>query len=769
MDDGGRGGVQQAGQQRREGGSGVGGGTRRGREWAEEADDAVAGGRSRPVGELGDGLGAELRRGGDVGGVGGEGGGVGGLAEAEVGVEDAEEDGFVGEGFGDERGEGRVGGDDGGVVDGEGGFADDEGIGVVEEFCDNGILETAEGEDEAETDGARIGGHRGGEGGDVVAADKTEHEGVADVFVLVVVRAEGGDECGRGGGVVEFAEGLRGEEFYAGRGIFEGGDEGVGGGGVAGVAENLDRLGADFGVGVAEEGAQRSERGGIFLSELAEGPDGVESGVGRRGRRCGDAGERREAGGTALGEGELGFLADALIGVGEEYGEFGYGGFGPVLRDEFLRCDDEGVFGVLRIADGVDAAAFGFRPTIGPVGSVEAAVGAEFHVGGQRGGEKRLGVGDGVAGTLGFHVVGVDTALRDAAFEVGDEEAAAVAVVETGAGVVGEAGGTVLDVADGGKDVGGGVLGAGLPELFGEPRTVFVDERVLVADAPAAVAALDDMDEALFVALVAIVVAGEEVAVFGKREGLGIAEAAGEHFELGAVRVAAIHGTFVGGVGEGAVGALGVGAAVAVGEIEFAVGAEDEAVKIVAGKIETHAVAAADFLARLGFLFAGEFPDAGDAGEVNAAAAGEDAGGDAVERGVETLGVEGGFGGDAGAVGVFEEADALGLDGKFFDALGPEVAGDGGGLVFEGAVGELVFEGPHVVADIEDAGAVAVGLGDEDAALFVEVEGDGIGEHGLGGPEGGDEAGRELHALERLLALVGGGRDFGGGDARAHF
>ena len=97
------------------------------------------------------------------------------------------------------------------------------------------------------------------------------------------------------------------------------------------------------------------------------------------------------------------------------------------------------------------------------------------------------------------------------------------------------------------------------------------------------------------------------------------------------------------------------------------------------------------------------------------------------------------------------------------------MAGDGGGLVFEGAVGELVFEGPHVVADIEDAGAVAVGLGDEDAALFVEVEGDGVGEHGLGGPEGGDEAGRELHALERLLALVGGGSDLGRGDARAHF
>lgn len=88
-------------------------------------------------------------------------------------------------------------------------------------------------------------------------------------------------------------------------------------------------MGADFGVGIADKFAERIERGGVFRGELAECPDGVEAGVGaagggrapglRRGARrgrAGEGGERGDTGGTALGEGELGFLADALVGVG---------------------------------------------------------------------------------------------------------------------------------------------------------------------------------------------------------------------------------------------------------------------------------------------------------------------------------------------------------------------------------------------------------------------------------------------------------------------
>ena len=55
-------------------------------------------------------------------------------------------------------------------------------------------------------------------------------------------------------------------------------------------------------------------------------------------------------------------------------------------------------------------------------------------------------------------------------------------------------------------------------EMFRKPGAALFQRRKLVADAPAAVAALDHVHEAFFVALVAVVVAGEQIAVFGERE-----------------------------------------------------------------------------------------------------------------------------------------------------------------------------------------------------------------------------------------------------------
>ena len=105
--------------------------------------------------------------------------------------------------------------------------------------------------------------------------------------------------------------------------------------------------------------------------------------------------------------------------------------------------------------------------------------------------------------------------------------------------------------------------------------------------------------------------------------------------------------------------------------------------------------------------------------------------------------------------------------GKLLFAGAAEEPLDQCGAVLDGAAREIVLEHPHVVADIEDAGAVAVGLGDEDAALFVEVERHGIREHRLGGPEFDFEAGGDLHALDGLRGFVGGGRDVGRGVTRA--
>ena len=94
------------------------------------------------------------------------------------------------------------------------------------------------------------------------------------------------------------------------------------------------------------------------------------------------------------------------------------------------------------------------------------------------------------------------------------------------------------------------------------------------------------------------------------------------------------------------------------------------------------------------------------------------------------------------------------------------ILGDGEPLL-GGARGEFGLERPHVVADIEHAAAVAVGLGDENAAALVDAERDGVGEHRLGGPEFDDEALGHPHALDGAHAFVGRGVDLGRGLARA--
>ena len=187
---------------------------------------------------------------------------------------------------------------------------------------------------------------------------------------------------------------------------------------------------------------------------------------------------------------------------------------------------------------------------------------------------------------------------------------------------------------------------------------------------------------------------------------------------------------------------------------------------VVAREIEAQAVTAMQFLAGLGLVLAGEFPERGDVGVEDLAAVGQHAGADAVDRRAEVVGIDGGLVGLAVTVGVLEEGDALGLDRQFLDPGLAEVAPDAGEEVHLIPVGEVVLEGPHVVADIEDAGAVTVGLGDKDAAVLVEIEGDGVGQQGLGGPERGLEAGGQLHAGQGLLGFFGGRLNLGGADAR---
>ena len=64
----------------------------------------------------------------------------------------------------------------------------------------------------------------------------------------------------------------------------------------------------------------------------------------------------------------------------------------------------------------------------------------------------------------------------------------------------------------------------------------------LVADAPAVVSPFDNVDQSGWVAVVGVVVAGEEIAVLVEDELLRIAQARGIQFQPGAVGIAAEDG-----------------------------------------------------------------------------------------------------------------------------------------------------------------------------------------------------------------------------------
>src|SRR5207247_1440309 len=96
-----------------------------------------------------------------------------------------------------------------------------------------------------------------------------------------------------------------------------------------------------------------------------------------------------------------------------------------------------------------------------------------------------------------------------------------------------------------------------------------------------------------------------------------------------------------------------------------------------------------------------------------------------------------------------------------------EVSAEEGDAIFDAAAGEVLIEPIHVAADVEDAFVeaigrtdcgVAIGFGDEDSALFVDGEADGIGEHWFGGEEFDLEAGWDVEAFHGDFGFAGSGQ-----------
>ena len=234
---------------------------------------------------------------------------------------------------------------------------------------------------------------------------------------------------------------------------------------------------------------------------------------------------------------------------------------------------------------------------------------------------------------------------------------------------------------------------------------------------------------------------------------LRVAQSAMHHFELGAIRVRAEHRALVGKRDASAFLARHVHAAIADGEVQLAVVAHRQAVEIVAGEVVAHTEAAQ----QLGLLHvagvAFQQPQAGNVGEPDLAVAREHARGDAVELAVEAVRVDAALVGHAVVVRVFDQADDLTFDGEVLGLLAEHLAMQGGAIL-DGARGEIQFQHSHVVADIEHAGAITIRLRHEQPSLLVKVDGYGIRQHGLGGPQRGLQSLGQRESRQRQFGVI---------------
>ena len=140
----------------------------------------------------------------------------------------------------------------------------------------------------------------------------------------------------------------------------------------------------------------------------------------------------------------------------------------------------------------------------------------------------------------------VDAAVGARAAKIAQEKMVAVSLWETRARIMRQSGRTVRDMRDRRHNVRRLFGKLQVPEVFGIPHARRRGVTELIGDAPAAVAAFHHIDQPRGIAVVAIVVAGEQIAVIIKRQFLRIAQTVGEHFQIRAVQIAAQHGAHVG-------------------------------------------------------------------------------------------------------------------------------------------------------------------------------------------------------------------------------
>ena len=201
--------------------------------------------------------------------------------------------------------------------------------------------------------------------------------------------------------------------------------------------------------------------------------------------------------------------------------------------------------------------------------------------------------------------------------------------------------------------------------------------------------------------------------------------------------------------------------AIADAEIDLAVGAEDQAVQVVAEEGDPHAVARAQHLPHVGSAHAARVAEpiqARDAGEVNIAAAGEQPGADPVDDVMKAVGEQAHMVRLAVARAIFQQPDAIVLFRIVGDAL-LEMLSQHRAATFDGGRGHVVVKPIHVPAIILDAVLDPKRLGDIHPPQLIDRQTNRISHHRLRRPQLDLQAVRDRERRNLLLAFIRGRGD----------
>src|SRR5258706_13124081 len=364
---------------------------------------------------------------------------------------------------------------------------------------------------------------------------------------------------------------------------------------------------------------------------------------------------------VSLGQRELGFLADAHVWVRQQLREFGSRALSHSRGDQAPGFKHELIGIQMLVVHAIDPAFSRLVPAGHPIGNVKATVDSEILVGAKDLPNKLALVDQLEPGTFRLHCERMNAAARATA-EIAQEEVFPVAVRQTCAGKIGQAGRFIGKGRNGRNNKSGLSIKLRIAKALGHPNTAGV-RRVdkLVTHAPSTVATFHNVDPARRIAAVGIVVAREKISVLVEREFLRIAQAARENLQVRTIRVAAKDRAHL-GFFDDIRAVLYVEAAITDTEIKPAVRTKAQAVQIMSEKAGADAVTALQgffHISSSGACGVLKQVEVGNACVPNLAAAGQKSRADAIVEVVEAVRKDGGLIGFAVAIAIDQQANAI--------------------------------------------------------------------------------------------------------------